>query len=715
MKRCPTCAAAYADGDVFCEVDGTKLPSIVGHDGGDPHAAAPGGSSAETPVLDGGDPHTPGTAAASPRSVSSPAFALCDACGGENTDDGDGYCTVCGHRLGGAPSATGDTPARPGGRDGGDPHTPGPAGRGGTSLTPGTRLGNYMVRQSAGDRATASTPDGSEVLLVVGDARTLAHEADALAKVGPHRAFPSVVDREEGVGGAFLAISAPSNASRMLADVVQNRTVEQTIAAIAGLLDLAEIVEKAGYSFTPSPSDLLLAPDGSVLLSRLRGATPLHRGARLDAHQLLESLAEIFLAPAILGPTRLVRLLVPSRDPGDRSLTAVRAAVAAVNSELEVQLPRAAVCELCDPGLWRPYNQDSTAIDTGVTPGGEPFVVLVVCDGVSSSSFSERASQVAARAARDALGHFARSPDIAHDSAASAVAQAIRAAHLAICVAHVAEPVNDPPGTTIAAALVFRKRLTVGWVGDSRAYWLTPRGSELLTHDHSWVNEAIARGEVKDAERGRSGSRSPTTITKCSSARSEVGDIPARSIEPRRPLARPGRPRHDRAPLQRRPVELLRAQGRRAHRRRHPGRAPTGRRPRPRSRGSSSTTRWRAAGTTTFRSRSTRTADTPESGDALAALINRRTPWGSRSKRSSLPLSRGGTNRASTPSSPSPATSDAQGRVDGELVVGFIVDKSGSMAGERIEAVHGAVAAGDLAPRRARVVLRRGLRRRRAT
>jgi serine/threonine protein phosphatase PrpC len=321
--------------------------------------------------------------------------------------------------------------------------------------------------------------------------------------------------------------------------VVQNRTVGETVAAIAGLLELAEIVEQAGFTFYPSPSDLLLAPDGSVLLSRLRGARPLGRSEAFDARGLLESLAEIFLAPAISGPTRLVRLLVPSRDPGDKGLRFARAEIAGVVTELAAEPPRGSVAELCDPGLWRPYNQDSTAIGHGRTLAGEPFVVMVVCDGVSSSSFSERASQIAARAARDALSHFARSPDIAHDSAASAVAQSIRAAHLAICVAHVAEPVADPPGTTIAAALVFRKRLTVGWVGDSRAYWLTPRGAELLTHDHSWVNEAIARGEVKDADEVQGALAH--TITKCLGPL-EVGDVPS-EIEPdvrARDLAGPG-------------------------------------------------------------------------------------------------------------------------------------------------------------------------------
>ena len=47
---------------------------------------------------------------------------------------------------------------------------------------------------------------------------------------------------------------------------------------------------------------------------------------------------------------------------------------------------------------------------------------------------------------------------------------------------------------------MWRRRLTVGWVGDSRAYWVSDQGAELLTHDHSWANEAIARGEVTAAE-----------------------------------------------------------------------------------------------------------------------------------------------------------------------------------------------------------------------
>jgi serine/threonine protein phosphatase PrpC len=493
VKQCPTCGAACADDDVFCEADGTKL--------------APKGAAEVAP------------SSASKSLVPPPPQGACDACGADAADDGDGYCRVCGHKLVTAASHRAAGP-----------------------LLAGMRLGNYMVRQSTGDRATASSPDGSEVLLVVGEPEALAAEARALERIGDHRAFPRVVERDDDASGAFLALSAPSNSARMLADVVQNRTVEQTVAAIAGLLSLARRVEAAGYGFQPSPSDLLLLPDGSVILSRVRGAQVLPKGGRLDARRLLESLSEIFLAPAILGPTSLVRLLVPSRETqtgAGASIDEVEAELGRVKEEVGRPRPRAAMADICDPGLWRPYNQDSTAMDHGVTTGGDPFVVMVVCDGVSSSSFSERASQVAARAARDVLGHFARSPDITHDSGASAVGQAIRAAHLAICADHVAEPVADPPGTTIAVALVFKKRLTVGWVGDSRAYWLTSRGVEQLTHDHSWVNEAIARGEVKDADEVQGALAH--TITKCLGPL-EVGDVPA-EIEPdvrSRDLAGPG-------------------------------------------------------------------------------------------------------------------------------------------------------------------------------
>ncbi len=286
---------------MFCEVDGTKLSPAEGASTAAQGHPAP----TKTPA-----PHAPP--------------GNCDACGAEHADDGDGYCNVCGHKL--SVGVLRPTPA---------PSTPTHS-----RVQPGMHLGGYVVRQASGDRVTGSSPDGSEVLLVLGERDALAHEADALARIGEHRSFPHVVDRLDDDTGPFLALSAPSNASRMLADVVQTRTVEETVAAIDGLLDLVAVVEAAGYAFVPSSSDLFVAPDGAVLLCRIRGARPIRGGERMDVRRVLESLGEVFLAPAILGPTRLVRLLAPSREPGDRTLDAARAAMVAVREDLR-RAPRA--------------------------------------------------------------------------------------------------------------------------------------------------------------------------------------------------------------------------------------------------------------------------------------------------------------------------------------------------------------------------------------
>jgi serine/threonine protein phosphatase PrpC len=52
-------------------------------------------------------------------------------------------------------------------------------------------------------------------------------------------------------------------------------------------------------------------------------------------------------------------------------------------------------------------------------------------------------------------------------------------------------------------ALVRGRRLTVGWVGDSRAYWVpadAKREARLLTRDHSWVCDAVASGALTEEQ-----------------------------------------------------------------------------------------------------------------------------------------------------------------------------------------------------------------------
>ncbi len=155
---------------------------------------------------------------------------------------------------------------------------------------------------------------------------------------------------------------------------------------------------------------------------------------------------------------------------------------------------RAEVAACVHPGLTRDRNEDAAALGTGSTPSGEPFYALVVCDGIGSSLHAELASAVAATTARDSLVKFGRSTD--GQGAEAAMAQALRDAHEAVCAQGFDATAGVPPGTTCVAAFVVRKRVVVGWAGDSRAYWLTERGAEQLTRDHSCANDAVARGEA---------------------------------------------------------------------------------------------------------------------------------------------------------------------------------------------------------------------------
>lgn len=65
--------------------------------------------------------------------------------------------------------------------------------------------------------------------------------------------------------------------------------------------------------------------------------------------------------------------------------------------------------------------------------------------------------------------------------------------------------------TTLVAALVADSEITVAHAGDSRCYLAVDRVLTQLTHDHSWVQEQIDRGQLTPAEARRSTRRNIIT------------------------------------------------------------------------------------------------------------------------------------------------------------------------------------------------------------
>ena len=170
-----------------------------------------------------------------------------------------------------------------------------------------------------------------------------------------------------------------------------------------------------------------------------------------------------------------------------------------------VEEPAPWVAAVCDRGIRHSRNEDAVALHAGAESGSH--AVLVVCDGVSSSTDSDVASLAAARAARDVL---AVSRPQALGTAATRRTATARAMEVAVDAAndavirHTTAGPGNPASCTFVAAVLQESLLVVGWVGDSRAYWLPDAGTgQLLSIDDSFAAEQIAAGVPrKDAENG---------------------------------------------------------------------------------------------------------------------------------------------------------------------------------------------------------------------
>ncbi|MBW1601142.1 serine/threonine-protein phosphatase [Streptomyces sp. JJ66] len=166
---------------------------------------------------------------------------------------------------------------------------------------------------------------------------------------------------------------------------------------------------------------------------------------------------------------------------------------------LEQEMP--GVAAVSDRGLRHRRNEDAFTLSVAHLPNAAPAVLAVVCDGVSSSSRPDEASATAAAAARDAL--VAALPRGVHPP--HAVHEALGAA--ARAVAALADPGRDrgsnAPACTIVGSVVAGEMFTVGWIGDSRAYWVPEDRAAppaRLTEDDSWAAQMVAAGLMTEAD-----------------------------------------------------------------------------------------------------------------------------------------------------------------------------------------------------------------------
>ncbi|HEX5116251.1 MAG TPA: PP2C family serine/threonine-protein phosphatase [Pseudonocardiaceae bacterium] len=169
----------------------------------------------------------------------------------------------------------------------------------------------------------------------------------------------------------------------------------------------------------------------------------------------------------------------------------------AVRDRVELDLTGAA--GVSDRGLRHHRNEDAMAIRVTADPAGSgrpEHIVAVVCDGVSTSDRPDDASKAAADAAADVLLAAVR----AKADLAAATADAVAAAQTAVVDLAGTDGARNAPACTYVSVVVAGDTATVGWVGDSRAYWLGEPESCCLTVDDSWAQRMVASGALTDAE-----------------------------------------------------------------------------------------------------------------------------------------------------------------------------------------------------------------------
>ncbi|MFC7305471.1 protein phosphatase 2C domain-containing protein [Streptomyces monticola] len=167
-----------------------------------------------------------------------------------------------------------------------------------------------------------------------------------------------------------------------------------------------------------------------------------------------------------------------------------------------------AVAAVSDRGLRHHRNEDAFAVSATALPDGSPAVIAVVCDGVSSATRPDEASLAASQAANESLlAALPRGthPQQAMHDAIVAASEAVNslAADPGQAMEHDPHRHQNAPACTFVSSVVAGGLLVVGWVGDSRVYWVPVDRSApaaRLTEDDSWAAQMVAAGLMNEAE-----------------------------------------------------------------------------------------------------------------------------------------------------------------------------------------------------------------------
>jgi serine/threonine protein phosphatase PrpC len=180
----------------------------------------------------------------------------------------------------------------------------------------------------------------------------------------------------------------------------------------------------------------------------------------------------------------------PDMIGGDGFCTVCGARDPGAGRRVDLTVGRAAA--VSDRGYLYSENQDAFFLAARGTDAA-----AVVCDGVSTSASADEAASRAANAGGAVLERMLA--DASMDVRAG-LEEAIGAAQAAVREIPPSRTPDSDPACTMVAAVVRDGRIAIGWLGDSRAYWIGPDDQRQLTTDHSWMADQVVAGTLTTEE-----------------------------------------------------------------------------------------------------------------------------------------------------------------------------------------------------------------------
>ncbi|MBI1785290.1 Stp1/IreP family PP2C-type Ser/Thr phosphatase [Candidatus Sumerlaeota bacterium] len=154
-----------------------------------------------------------------------------------------------------------------------------------------------------------------------------------------------------------------------------------------------------------------------------------------------------------------------------------------------------------DVGLKREHNEDSILLS-------KELGLFAVADGMGGHAAGEVASRLTVTNMLDFVRRLEQEKGALNDQTAQEglspgekiLYLAISNANKRLCVMSEENSSYFGMGTTVAAIYVVGDQIHIAHVGDSRVYRLRDNTLELLTQDHSWVNEQLQKNVLSEDE-----------------------------------------------------------------------------------------------------------------------------------------------------------------------------------------------------------------------